>query len=185
MPKIFVIRHGEDKDNQSGILNGRRNMPLTNKGREQAEKVAKLLVNKNINIIYSSPLKRSKETAEIIAKKLQIKEVKVEKDLIERDLGALTGKRVEDIPKLTDRIIKTDKVNYFLEAKGAESFPALKKRAKILLEKIIDRHPNDNIVLVTHGAFGKMIRAAFYHWGWRKGLQTPHFGNSEILELSK
>ncbi len=39
------------------------------------------------------------------------------------------------------------------------------------------------IVLTTHGDIGKMIRAAYHRWDYETGLKTPHFSNTEILEL--
>lgn len=183
--KIFLVRHGQDTDNAAGILNGRRNTSLTELGREQAKCVAKKLCDNNINIIYTSPLKRTHETASIIANELGIAEVVDETDLIERDFGVLTGKFLSDIPKYAKKIFPTEKVNYFLEVDGAEDFPALRKRAKKVIEKIRERHSDENVVLVTHGDIGKMIRAAYHDWTWERGLETSYFDNTEILELSE
>lgn len=47
------------------------------------------------------------------------------------------------------------------------------------------RHPGDNILLVTHGDIGKIIRAAFYGWSWEEGLKTPYFDNTDVIELSE
>lgn len=184
MNKIFLVRHGQDTDNAAGILNGRRDTELTELGREQVRRVAEKLRDNAVEIIYASPLKRAYETARIIGTILGIDEIITDEHLIEREFGILTGKPVSDIPKYADRIIQTDKVNYFLEVEGAEDFPTLLDRGRKILQEIRQRHPDKNILIVTHGDIGKMIRAAYHNWTWEQGLKTPHFDNTEILELS-
>lgn len=185
MSKLFLVRHGQDADNAAGVLNGRRDTELTELGQEQARQVAEKLRDNDVQIIYTSPLKRAYETASIIAKKLGIDEVIADEHLIERDFGILTGKPVADIPKYTDRILPTDRVNYFLEVKGAEDFPTLLKRGKKILDEIRQRHLDKNVLMVTHGDIGKMIRAAYHGWTWENGLKTPYFDNTGVLELSE
>lgn len=182
--KIYLVRHGQDTDNVAGILNGRRDTELTNLGREQAKQVAEKLRDNDVQIIYTSPLKRAYETAMIIAEELRIDEIIADKHLIERDFGILTGKPVADIPKYTNKILQTDRINYFLEIEGAEDFPALFERGKKILQEIRDRHPDKSVLIVTHGDIGKMIRAAYHEWIWEEGLKTPYFDNTSVLELS-
>lgn len=185
MSKIFLVRHGQDTDNATGVLNGRRDTGLTELGREQAKQVAKKLRDNEVQIIYTSPLKRAYETARIIGATLGIDEVIADEHLIEREFGILTGKPVSDIPKYTDKIISTDRANYFLEVEGAEDFPTLLARGRKILREIRQRHPNENILIVTHGDIGKMIRAVYHYWTWEQGLKTPYFDNTGVLELSK
>jgi len=183
--KIFLVRHGQDTDNADKILNGRRDTSLTVLGREQARIAGSKLKDNQIEIIYCSPLRRAYETAKIIAEELAVDEVITDQYLIERDFGILTGKKVDDIPKYTDKILVSDRVNYFLEVDGAETFPALYSRGRKIIRKIQDRHPNSNILIVTHGDIGKMIRAAYHGWSWEDGLKTPYFDNTGVLELSE
>jgi len=185
MSKIFLVRHGQDTDNAAGILNGRRDTELSELGREQARKVAEKLRDNEVQIIYTSPLKRVYETARIIGTVLGIDKIIADEHLIEREFGILTGKPVSDIPKYANKILVTDRVNYFLEVEGAEDFPTLIERGKKILNEIRERHTNKNILIVTHGDIGKMIRAAYHGWTWEQGLKTPYFDNTEVLELSE
>jgi len=68
MLKIYLARHGQDTDNIAGILNGRRNESLTEKGIEQAHETADKIkkVGISFDVVYSSPLQRAFETAKII-----------------------------------------------------------------------------------------------------------------------
>ena len=68
--KIILIRHAECVGNISNRLSGITDFELTDNGKRQAQKLAKELRNKNIDVIYSSPLRRAMDTAKYIARKL-------------------------------------------------------------------------------------------------------------------
>lgn len=185
--KILIARHGQDQDNFNNILNGHRNMPLTALGKEQAKVAANKLLDDNIgvDVILSSPLKRAFGTAEIISKTINGPKPIIEPLLIERDFGILTGRPLSEIPKYAGKTLQTDVVNYFLEAENSETFPELYRRANLVLKKVSTEYPNKTVLLVTHGDTGKMVRAAFHKWTWKKGLMTKYFDNSEILFLEE
>ena len=183
MSKIFIIRHGQDTDNAENILNGHRDTELTDLGCEQARDMGNKLKNENIQVIYSSPLKRAQKTASIVGGILEIDKIVICDELIERDFGILTGKPNSDISKYAGDIIVSDGVQYFTEADGAESFSTLFERAKQVLEKITVNQFNRNILIVTHGDMGKMLRAVFNDWTWEEGLKTPRFRHGDVIEL--
>lgn len=257
MVDIYLARHGQDADNAAGVLNGRRDMPLTDLGRRQAEEVALKMSragfalallpttttkttttmksksaadasssdaaaadasspsSKRLGTIYSSPLRRARETADIFARVLSSGgggndgasevdevEVKILDDLIERDFGIMTGRPASSIVEVcgVDRVLATEKINYFLDPEGAETFPDLLDRARRLLSQIetittassdgdddgdYDSTSMSSILLVTHGDFGKMLYAAYYDLNWEEVLRQFHFGNSEVLLLSR
>lgn len=187
MLNIFIARHGQDLDNSNGILNGHRDRPLTEKGITEAHRVADLISAAGLHFaaIYTSPLSRAFETAEIIATAQGGPEPVKEELLIERDFGIMTGKKVADISMLCapDMLI-TDTVTYFLNSFGAETFPDLLKRSRLLLDKLEKLHPSGDILLVAHGDIGKMLYAEYYHLRWDEVLRKFHFGNCDLLLLS-
>jgi len=188
MLRIYLARHGQDMDNKNGILNGRRNEPLSDKGIEQADEVAKKIKDTKIhfNHVYSSPLQRAYKTAEIITDTLGIDKPEILQELVERDFGIMTGQPQNKIKEMcSPDIFQTDTICYFLNPGGAETFPQLIERAKKLLVTLKAKHKDENILLVTHGDFGKMIYTAYYNLDWMNVLKMFHFGNSELLELSE
>ena len=188
MLKIYLARHGQDMDNAKGILNGRRDELLSEKGIEQANEVATKIKESGIHFdhVYSSPLQRAHKTAEIITDTLGTKKPEVLEDLIERDFGIMTGKPQSTIKDVcSPNIVQSDTICYFLSPEGSETFPQLIERANKVLNEIKARYRNGNILLVTHGDFGKMIYTAYYGLDWREVLKMFHFGNSELLELSE
>ena len=188
MLKIYLVRHGQDQDNANKILNGRRDTPLTKKGLEQAQELAEKIKETGISFsaLYSSPLKRAYKTASTITNALGLKNPIELQDLIERDFGVMTGKPVDSIKKLcSPDIIQADVICYFLSPQFSETFPQLIVRATKLLGELKNNHQDGNVLMVTHGDIGKMIYAAYYNLGWKEVLTMFHFGNCDLLELSK
>lgn len=188
MLKIYLARHGQNVDNVKGILNGHRDEPLTALGEEQAHSTATYIKEAGLSFdaIYSSPLKRALNTAEIIAFDLGLSQPQIEPNLIERNFGIMTGLPVSKIEEMcAPGIIKTNTITYFLSPDGAETFPQLIERGKKVINDIQNKHSDASVLLVTHGDIGKMIYAAYYGLDWKDVLLSFHFGNCEVLLLSE
>ncbi|TAL05088.1 MAG: histidine phosphatase family protein [Chloroflexota bacterium] len=180
---IYLIRHGQDKDNAADILNGQRNEPLTELGKQQAQNVANKIVEKDyaIDTIYSSPLLRASQTADIIAKTLGHKNIIFDEELVERDFGILTGKSKSDNYKYCSSVVEVGKEVYGVGAKDAETFSELLIRADHILKKI-KSDKKSNIIIVAHRDILQMVQAAHFGWSWEEGLKHP-IDNANITEL--
>ena len=101
MSRIILARHGQDEDNAAGILNGRRDKPLTLKGVSQAYELVKKIKESNLHIdlVISSALQRARKTAEICAEDLGVPHIVLDY-LIERGHGILEGHHYSEIPVL-------------------------------------------------------------------------------------
>ena len=185
---IFIVRHGQDIDNANGILNGRRSLPLTDLGRRQAIELAIAIKEAGINFhaVYCSPLDRSKETASILCDILGLKSKPVIlPELIEREFGVMTGVSVGAIEECCQPdILKTDKIVYFLNPEGAETFQELMERGNLVFNQVNSYHAEGNILLVCHGDIGKMIYASATGKDWESALREFHFGNGDLIEIS-
>jgi broad specificity phosphatase PhoE len=187
MLSIYLARHGQDEDNAAGILNGRRDTPLTEKGRTQASECGALIRDRALHFdaVYTSPLVRTRQTAEIIAEISYNPTPRVLDVLIERDFGVMTGVPTARVAELcSPDILQSNTITYFLNPAGAETFPDLIARAQLVFREVQRLHTDGSILLVTHGDFGKMLYAAYYNLPWQDVLQQFHFGNSELLQLS-
>lgn len=187
MLNIYLTRHGQDEDNKFGVLNGHRDTALTELGLDQAQQLALQIKESGLifNTIYSSPLSRTYKTAKIIADELGLSDPILDDNLIERNFGDMTGHKISEALEIyADNLLRTETIPYILSFKDGEDFPELIERAKILLIEINKKHQDGNILLVTHGDFGKMIYAAYYDLGWEDVLSLFHFGNSDLLLLS-
>lgn len=188
MACLFACRHGQNEDNVNGLLNGHRDLPLTDLGRAQAQSLAKQFREDGTSFdeIYSSPLIRAKETAECIALALGMK-VKVVPELIERDFGILSGKRApEDIPQYATETLEGDKLLYFLSGEGVETFEHLYERASSVIQEMNKQHPGKKVLLVCHGDIMMMLRAVKRKMHWREALlHLPYIGNTALVDLEQ
>ena len=187
MVNIYLCRHGQSTANSQGVLAGHTDSPLNEVGRQQAKELARLAKGANLSFdhIYTSPLSRALETAEIIAKITKSPAPEVMEDLIEREFGILTGRHYSEIEKFSTNILRTGDIFYFLDGEGVETFPETLKRAQMTLHKIHQKHIAGNILLVAHGDIGMMLFAAFHKTPWKEALTHFHFGNSELLLLKE
>ncbi len=155
MSLIIFMRHGQANNNVKKLLVGRNlESHLTDLGIEQVKNTSsQILSSIDIHKIYSSPVIRTMETAEIVS---DIIKVSFEKDerLFEIELGKLVGMYYEDlINKHGNLFVKfygdNDDENSLLEFE-VESFGAVRKRISELLQEIVKKHKNENVLLVSH-----------------------------------
>jgi 2,3-bisphosphoglycerate-dependent phosphoglycerate mutase len=154
MSLIIFMRHGQAYNNVKKLLVGRNlESHLTDTGKIQVKNTSQILTSIDIHKIYTSPVIRTVETAEIVS---DIIGVPFEKDerLFEIELGKLVGMYYEDlINKHGNLFVKfycdNDDENSLLEFE-VESFGAVKKRISELLKEIVAKHKNENVLLVSH-----------------------------------
>ena len=148
MARIILVRHGKTDWNQElRIQGGSSNPPLNKEGRCQAKKLALRLNRRNIQAIYSSPLKRALETARLIAKHYDI-EVIIEKSLREIEAGNIEGLTSAELGVRFSDLLTRDGVSYRMP-KG-ESLIDLQQRSWKCIQRINRVHIASEIVVVSH-----------------------------------
>lgn len=146
MTTICLVRHGRSQWNIIGLVQGMRDIELSDEGREQAAKAGQYLKAGSWDYIVSSPLIRAKETATIIGEQIGISKVVEMTDLIERDWGEATGLHWRE----KDRIYEDRNIP------GLEGWEDLQDRGIRALDEIVKMYPDKRIIVVSHGA---LIRA--------------------------
>ncbi len=151
MGQIIFLRHGQAKNNTERILAGiTEGVPLTDTGIKQAEHTAQLLADMNISAIYSSPIERAKHTAEIAGKHNSL-DVTIDDRLNELDMGKFTGMPYDEIFKSYGNVfMKFYNGDLEIAHNGVETFPDVKKRILGIVDYIIEKYPDENVLLVTH-----------------------------------
>ncbi len=151
MGQIIFLRHGQAKNNTERILAGRtEGVPLTDTGIKQAEHTAQLLEQMNISTIYSSPIQRAKHTAEIVGKHNSL-DITIDDRLIELDMGKFTGMPYDKIFNSHGNVfMKFYNGELEIAHNGVETFSDVKKRILGIVDHIIEKHPDENVLLVTH-----------------------------------
>lgn len=150
--KLFVVRHGETDWNVKKILQGRADIPLNEKGKEQAKHTRELLKNTHIDAVFSSPLKRARETAEIITEGRGL-EIHNDDRLLERDFGEYEG-----VDKTTFAYADLWAYEKNIQYKKAENIRDFFKRIYGFLDEIKAKYPDGSVMIVTHGGVTKIVR---------------------------
>lgn len=161
---IYFVRHGESEGNVTRT-HQHEETPLSSSGKSQAKNVAKRLKGHEIDVIYTSPYVRAKETANTISKSIG-KPVKVLNDLRELpNPSELHGLHYED-PKAI-KIKNKMKNNYHKpdwKYSDEESFNDLKERSFKLLSFLIKNHKDDNVLCICHAGIIKVNIARMFFW---------------------
>ncbi|SOC45057.1 histidine phosphatase family protein [Ureibacillus acetophenoni] len=150
MTKLCLVRHGETDWNSLGKLQGRKDIPLNKIGVLQAIECREFLKSTNWDVIISSPLKRAKETAEIINNELKIPIIEMV-EFIERDYGDAEGMTV------TERLTAFPNRNYTKQ----EDRQTLTIRVIAGIQKINQLYLRKRVLLVAHGGVINTILAQF------------------------
>ncbi|MEC5425102.1 histidine phosphatase family protein [Virgibacillus sp. C22-A2] len=141
MTTICLIRHGETDWNALGKLQGKTDIPLNNKGIQQAQACGDFLNAADYDVLISSPLKRAKRTAEIINDRLNLPFVEMT-DFAERFFGDAEGLLLEE------RMSTYPDKDY----PNQEMREAFNTRVMTGLHKVHQKYPDKSILLVAHGA---------------------------------
>lgn len=136
---IYFVRHAESDTNiKDEILR-----PLTAKGREESRIIKSYLANKNIDLIYSSPYKRSIETLKDFSSYID-KEIIIIENLKER---RISEEWIEDF----DSFVENQWGDFNFKLNGGEALLEVQKRNIKAVQGILRNNPNKNIVVGTHG----------------------------------
>ena len=180
--RIIAIRHGETAWNVDTRIQGHLDIPLSAKGRWQAERLANALRDEPITAIYASDLSRAWETAQYVGHTQGLPVIK-EVALRERDFGDFEGKTFAEIevllPEQSLRWRKRDPEFY---PAGGESLVALRTRVMEVAERLAALHPGEQIALVGHGG----VMDVLYRAATRLDIQAPRtwaLGNAAINRL--
>jgi broad specificity phosphatase PhoE len=166
---IYLVRHGQTAWNKEEIFRGRTDVPLDETGLRQAELVGEYFRETEIHAIYSSPLSRAWQTAEGIAR-IHHLEVQALPGIIDMSFGNWEGHAHQEIQKMdpeTYRLWKEEPHRVTLP--GGEGLEQVRIRAMAALEGVIDKHPGETVVLISHRVITKVLLCAIL------GLDHSHF----------
>src|SRR5919106_4268351 len=195
LPLAIFMRHGQAESNVSRILAGRHmKSHLTEHGRQQVVDSAKQLM-KNIAIekVYVSPVTRTVETAQIVCQILGTDYV-IDERLYETEMGRLVGMNYEEITTKYGDVLTRFYSDYdpVLESFGVEAFVSVKHRIMSLLDDLLYKHEDSNVLMVTHldpikAALATLLdlnQESLHRWNIRNASVTVLKHESKIYSIS-
>lgn len=166
MTTLYLVRHGETVDNANQIMQGQTQGQLNENGIKQAREFSEEWKNKPLDVVIASDLKRSVDTAEIIAEPHHL-EVLSTPLLRERDWGSFTGRYIPDLKGETwpDDI---------------ETLENLLSRAGEFIAYVKRTFPGKKVLAVGHGIINKAIQSVYYQ---KSMSDIQRMSNAEVRTL--
>ena len=143
---LVLVRHGETNWNRERRFQGRADQPLNEAGRDQARELAKLLHDEPVSALYTSPLRRASETAEILARAFGL-QAKPLDALLEIDVGAWEGLTIDEVRATHPERADGDWRSGW---EDGETYDELSKRVVPALVELGTKHDGEQVLAVTH-----------------------------------
>jgi len=204
MAKLILARHGETVWNVEKIYRGRRDVGLDEVGIKQAELLGKYVSNYGLEAIYSSPLKRALDTANIIGRYQKIS-VQIAEGLVDFDYGEWQCLPEQEVKRLYPALLNEWHNNpHKVRMPGGESLEDVRKRAIEVVNDVLSNYQR-GVVLVSHRVVNKVLICSLleldnsYFWNIKQDVGgitvfnyvdgrfvlTKHNDTSHLKELQK
>lgn len=155
--RLLLVRHGSTVLSAEDRFAGSSDVDLSDEGRRQARALGERLAQEKITAAYASPMKRTRETAALVVEPHRI-DVRVAEGLREIDHGrweSLTRKEVE--AKYHDEYAAWEEDPFTFAPDGGENGLSVMARALPALRAIVDAHPGETVVVVSHKATIRLV----------------------------
>ena len=175
---LLLVRHGESEGNRDRIVQGWYDSPLTELGREQADLAARRLARAPLAAIYSSPLRRARQTADAVAARTGLGVTELP-DLSEYDFGEAQGLTWDEM-RARFRVRGRDWGRGAIP--GEEGMPAFRARVSRSVGALLARHGDETVAVVLHGGVIGAVAAWVFGLGDDEFAQifTANCGVSEL-----
>lgn len=174
--KISIMRHAETEDNYQKVIQGRKNELLNDTGRRQVLKLKQKFSNLNYDLCFVSPLIRCFETALVLVGD-RVEIVRDER-LIERNMGELEGRAVEEYNAFQFWNYDKNRSDY-----GIEPVQDLIERCRDFLDYLKKNYPDKNIFIVTHSGPYRALRHLLNNSELKGNLLDGKINNCQFEEF--
>ena len=183
MTHLILIRHGETEWNVIGRYQGQADPPLNAKGVTQSHQLAEQLGETDLDLLYTSPLQRAAQTAQVLVDKLHIP-LFIEPRLMEIHQGDWQTRLRSEIDQLyPDLFRRWESEPWEVSPPNGESLPQVQDRVIAALQEIIDKYPHQCVGIVTHRIPIALIKVHYQGLDRDivRSMQLPNIYFEEIL----
>jgi len=169
MTKVYIVRHGQTAWNLEEVFRGRADIPLDETGKKEVHLAGEALKDETLHAVYSSPLSRSMETAENVAKFHDLPVTPLEA-IIDISYGEWEGVGLKEVQQQSpDLYALWLQEPHKIRFPQGETLEEVRLRTMEALEDLLTKHRNENIVLVAHRVPNKVMCCALL------GLDNSNF----------
>jgi phosphoserine phosphatase len=187
MTRLILIRHGETEWNVIGRYQGQADPPLNDQGVTQSYQLAEQLTDTGLDILYTSPLLRAAQTAQILVDQLTIP-LYVEPRLMEIHQGDWQTRLRSEIDQLyPDLFRRWEREPWEVNPPNGESLRQVQERVIAAVEEITGQYPHQCVGIVTHRIPIALIKVHYQGLDRDivRSMQLPNIYHEEILINSK
>ena len=175
--RIYLIRHGSTALTMEDRFSGATDVPLSDAGRYQAQRLAERLADDRVRAVYCSPLQRTVETAAIVAMPHGLTPI-ARDGLREIDHGHWEGLRRSDVEmRFAEEYAQWEEDPFTFAPQGGESGLSVMARALPVIREVVRQHTGQNIAVVSHKATIRLLISSLLGFdarGYRDRLdQSP------------
>ncbi len=182
MTRLLLVRHGRSVWNALGRIQGQVDIELDDEGVRQAERVAARVKQFDIAAIYSSPLQRARVTAETIGAQANLP-VACDDRLMEYQFGVVNGLTWDELvirhPELAKHWVDDA---WTVPIEGSEGRVNFAARVTAVMDDLIARHPDQQVVVVAHGGTFNVYLAKMLGLDLKR-RHPFHFGNTSLSSV--
>lgn len=165
---LLLVRHGESEGNAARTFTASPEVPITELGRSQARRAGELILERfSPARLVASSFRRAIQTAELIGEVIGL-ELEIEPDVREQHLGELQGRPYESARDGWAGPIQA------WRPPGGETLLEVQTRAIAVLDRLVAQHPEEQVVVVTHGGTTRAVWA--YARDWESSVSVPNGG---------
>jgi broad specificity phosphatase PhoE len=169
MTRVYLVRHGQTEWNRELRFRGRADIPLNENGHKQASAIADTLKDKGINAIYTSPLRRSIETARPVAVVFHIETTSVQ-GLIDINYGEWEGLAYDEVRQRYATVYRQwEERPHLVTFPNGESLDDVRRRAFSAFTEIVEKNRGKSILIIPHRVINKVLLCALL------GLSNSYF----------
>jgi broad specificity phosphatase PhoE/ribonuclease HI len=154
-----LLRHGQTEHTPERRFSGRNDLPLSRTGRAEAEAAAARAAELGIEVVVASPLRRTRETAEIVAATLGLP-VEFDDDLVELDFGDIEGMTFDEAAAKHPLAARRFLGDVTVAAPGGESVAEVGARVARARRRILSAQAGRTVLIVSHVTPIKLLLAA-------------------------
>ena len=186
MTQIILVSNGNTPWDKDKIFQGSKDISLDDLGREEAWAAGKWLQDETIHAAYTSPLSRARDTAIAIARHhdLEVLDLPALADLSYGDWEGVPWKEVK--VKYADLYHQWETAPHTVRFPNGEPLAVLRIRALATVEGVVQRHPDQTVLLMAHRAVNKVLIAAFIGLDnsnfWRIAQDTTAINRFHLVE---
>ncbi len=182
--RLILVRHGETEDNVNHISQGHRDTGLNEQGRLQSAAIGRALNAEKVDAIFSSDLRRARETAEAILR-FHNAPVTFSSHIREQSIGVFEGRPRSHFKDFMLEAAPRGKLEE-VAPEGGESMAQVRRRAEDFLRMLTQKYAGRTVIVISHGGFLKMLLGVLLDKSAGESLTMFELKNAciSIIEVS-